>query len=133
MAEKVLIVDDDILLHRLMRHQLEREGFTPLHALNGRDALETAFQHLPDLIVVDVMMEDMDGLSVMRELRRNLLTRSTPVIVITASTLPIARQESKNLGAREFMNKPFGPAQLIAAIRRVLPQGDPPVPTVLVN
>src|SRR5438093_581372 len=101
--KKVLIADDDLLLQRLMRHFLERDGFASLHALNGREALNLAFCHQPDLIVMDIMMEDLDGLSTLRELRKNPLTHTTPVIMISTSTLDIARYESQSLGAQQFM------------------------------
>lgn len=126
MMKKILLVDDDILLHRLMRHQLERDGFASLHAIDGHEALNLALTHLPDLMVVDIIMDKLDGISTLRELRKNLLTRAIPVIVITTSTLGIARHEAKTLGAQDFIIKPVSPAQLVARIRAVLGQNPPP-------
>jgi len=74
---------------------------------------------------MDIIMEGLDGISTLRELRRNLLTRAIPVIMMTTSTLDIARQESKSLGAQQFMTKPVSPAQLVSLIRNVLPQPQP--------
>jgi len=117
---KILIVDDDELMHRLLRHHLERAGFISLHATCGRGALDVAFDEQPHVVVMDVMMEDMDGISVLKELRKNSNTQNTPVIMITATTLEIVRHESKLLGAMQYMTKPFSPAQLLAAISKVL-------------
>ena len=119
-ARKILIVDDDLLMHRLLRHHLERAGFISLHATCGREALDLAFEEQPHVVVLDVMMEDMDGISALKELRKNPNTRATPVIMITATTLDIARHESKLLGAMQYMTKPFSPAQLLATISKVL-------------
>ncbi|TAK91131.1 MAG: response regulator [Verrucomicrobia bacterium] len=128
MRKKILIVDDDILLHRLMRHQLEQEGFISLHAINGREALNLAFAHQPDAIVLDIVMEGLDGISVLRELRRNLLTHDTPILMITSSTLEIARKEAALHGVQQFLVKPFGPAQLARHIRNALSPADAPAP-----
>jgi CheY-like chemotaxis protein len=119
---KILVVDDEQYVHRLLQHHLERAGYQLLSAHNGREAIEIAFRELPDLIITDVMMAEMDGMTAIRKLKEDELTRTIPVIVITANpAYHVSRDESQNSGAELFLTKPFSPAQLLAAIRRILP------------
>jgi CheY-like chemotaxis protein len=122
MTRKILVADDEPLMHRLLQHHLERAGFQLVSATTGREALNAANTEHPSLIVMDVMMEDVDGISALRSLRKSEETRSIPVIVMTANPLPIVRTESEAAGASVFMSKPFSPAQLLAAIRKLIPE-----------
>lgn len=122
MARKILVVDDEPLVHRLLQHHLERAGFQLVSATNGREALDAANDQLPNLIVMDVMMADMDGISALKCLKKAEQTKSIPVIVITANPRQIVKVESEASGAALFMSKPFSPAQLLAAIRKLIPE-----------
>jgi CheY-like chemotaxis protein len=125
-ALKVLVVDDEPLFQRLVQHHLERAGFVALNAANGRLAIEVAERESPCVIVMDVMMEDMDGLSALRQLKKSDKTRPIPVIMVTASEYQITRREAEASGAACFMTKPFSPAQLLMSIRRLLPDVEEP-------
>ncbi len=122
MTRKILVADDEPLVHRLLQHHLERAGFQLVSATNGREALDAAASEHPSLIVMDVMMADIDGITAIRTLKKSEETKSIPVVVITANPLPIVRAESESCGAALFLTKPFSPAQLLAAIRKLLPE-----------
>lgn len=121
MTNQVLVVDDDPLMHRLLKHHLERAGYQLLSATNGREALDIASREHPGLIVMDVMMPEVSGLDALRELKKADGTKTIPVIVITANPHAIVAKESGNAGGAVFMTKPFSPAQLLNEIRKLLP------------
>ena len=126
MAFKVLVVDDEPYMHRLLQHHLERAGFQMLNARNGREAIEVAERDLPNLIVMDVMMAEMDGLSALKQLKKSDTTKTIPVIMITASAHHITRQEAELSGAALFLTKPFSPTQLLMAVRKLVPEVEKP-------
>lgn len=121
---KILIVDDDPLVHMLYKRHLEREGFELLMARNGVEALAVAAETKPDLILMDVMMPTKDGLSALRELKQNEATRGVPVIVMTANVAQYntSAQEAKIGGAERLLTKPLSPAKLVEEVRRILPK-----------
>jgi CheY-like chemotaxis protein len=127
MAETILIVDDQPFMVRLIQFNLERAGFQIISARNGREAIEQAEARQPDLIVMDVMMSEMDGLKALSELKRRETTQRIPVILITAKGQMLTRQEAEAQGAALLLSKPFSPTQLQHAIRRLL-AGDSPIP-----
>src|SRR6266478_8074874 len=85
MPPKVLVVDDDPLMHRLFQRHLERAGYQMISAMDALEGLEMAERELPQVIVMDVMMPEIDGLEAIRRLRKNEATKAIPVIVITAN------------------------------------------------
>jgi CheY-like chemotaxis protein len=121
MTKKVLVVDDDLLMHRLFQHHLEKAGYQMISATNGREALDIAAREVPDLIVLDVMMPEIDGLAALRALKKGDATKDIPVIIITANIHYLTRKESESCGANIFLTKPFSPTQLLNEIRRVIP------------
>jgi CheY-like chemotaxis protein len=123
MPHKILLVDDDPLMHLLYRPHIERAGFQLLSAKNGREALETAIRESPQVILMDIMMPDTDGLTALRELKKEEATKSIPVIVITANlgAAAVTRKESELSGAAGFLSKPLSPAKLLEEVRRLLP------------
>jgi CheY-like chemotaxis protein len=120
MAPKILVVDDQPYMHALMRHHLTRAGFEMLPASNGRQALETATRENPAAIIMDVMMDEMDGLTALKHLKAEAATQTIPVIMITANAHHITREEAENSGAALFLTKPFSPTKLILEIQRLL-------------
>ena len=119
---KALVVDDEPYMHRLLEYHLRRAGFQLLNARNGREAVELAQRELPDVIVMDLMMPEMDGLSALKELKQVEATRSSPVIMITASAQQVTRQEAEASGAALFLTKPFSPTQLLLDVRKLVSQ-----------
>ena len=122
MLGKILIVDDDPLTHLLYKNHLERAGYQTLAASSGADAIATAKRELPQLIIMDVIMAGMDGLTAIRELKKSDTTKGIHLIVIsgTVDEHEATRKESEMAGATEFLTKPFSPARLLEEVRRVL-------------
>ena len=118
---KILIVDDDLLVHMLYRRHLEREGFEVLVALDGVEALSVAAQTKPDLIVMDIMMPWQDGLATLRVLKADEILRDVPVIVITANVdqYEAIGKEAEFGGAAELLTKPLSPSKLVSEVRRL--------------
>ena len=117
MTKTILVVDDEPRLVSLVEAYLSQEGFKVLSAGDGRDALFLARQEKPDLIVLDIMMPEMDGYEFMRLHRKE---RETPIILLTAKVEADDRVLGLELGADDYVTKPFRPRELVARIRAVL-------------
>jgi two-component system, OmpR family, alkaline phosphatase synthesis response regulator PhoP len=117
MANTILVVDDEPNIVQLARLYLGNEGYHVEEAHDGRQALEKARAVNPDLVVLDIMMPEMDGLSVCRELRK---TSSVPVIVLTARDDDIDKIVGLEVGADDYVTKPFNPRELVARVKAVL-------------
>jgi len=116
-TKTILVVDDEPRLVSLVEAYLSQEGFKVLSAGDGRDALFLARQEKPDLIVLDIMMPEMDGYEFMRLHRKE---RETPIILLTAKVEADDRVLGLELGADDYVTKPFRPRELVARIRAVL-------------
>jgi two-component system phosphate regulon response regulator PhoB len=128
----VLVIDDEKDLIELVRYNLEREGFGVLGARDGKSGLEIAGDRLPDLIVLDVMMPGMDGLEVARRLRAQERTSRMPIILLTARAGEADRIVGLELGADDYVTKPFSPRELVARVKAVLRRAAPsPEPQIL--
>ncbi len=117
MNRKILIVDDDRKTADLIRMYLERDGYQALVANEGRQALELARQRRPDLIVLDLMLPIIDGLDICRILRAE---SRVPIIMLTARTTEDDKLLGLDLGADDYVTKPFSPRELVARVRAVL-------------
>jgi DNA-binding response OmpR family regulator len=113
----ILIVDDKKSAQRLVADYLTENGFRTVTANNGREALFVARHEKPDLVLLDVMMPEMDGFEFMRYFRKE---RNTPVIMLTARVAETDKVVGLELGADDYVTKPFGMAELVARIRAVL-------------
>jgi DNA-binding response OmpR family regulator len=113
----ILVVDDDVKIVRLVRTYLERAGYRVVEAADGAQALAAIGREQPSLIVLDIMLPEVDGLSVLRALRR---TSRTPVIVLSARGTVGDRIEGLEIGADDYLAKPFSPAELVVRVGRVL-------------
>lgn len=120
-APKVLVVDDDPLTQCVLRHYLERVGYQVIGAIHGREANRLARHELPQLIILDVMMPDMDGWTVLRQLKKKEATRMIPVILLSGNADLMAREESLRSGATQLLVKPISADQLLNVIRRLVP------------
>lgn len=118
---KVLVVDDEPYMHALLQHHLKRAGYEALKASNGREALAIAAQDKPSVIVMDIMMEEMDGLAALQELKKEPTTKDIPVIMITANAHNVSRQQAESSGAALFLTKPFSPTQLLQEVQKLIP------------
>jgi two-component system phosphate regulon response regulator PhoB len=121
----ILLIDDERDLIELVRYNVEREGFDVIATHDGREGLEIARKHHPELILLDVMMPGMDGLEVCRALRRDPATERTPVIMLTARASESDRVVGLELGADDYLTKPFSPRELVARVKAVLRRTQP--------
>jgi DNA-binding response OmpR family regulator len=123
MTVRALIVEDEENLVRLLRGYLEREGFEVSEARDGLAALEAAREVIPDVVVLDWMLPKLDGMDVLRELRR---FSDAYVIVLTARVEEVDRIVGLSTGADDYLTKPFSPGELVARIRAMLrrPRGE---------
>jgi DNA-binding response OmpR family regulator len=120
MGEKILIVDDDATMANLLSTVLEFEGFRPLKALSGDEAIRMVKEEAPDLVLLDIMMPGMDGFEVLAHLRKDPRTEKMPVIMLTARTEDRDMFEGWRRGADEYVTKPFDPHRLVEVIGEVL-------------
>ena len=116
----ILIAEDDHAISDLVAYNLERAGHTPLTAYDGLTALEVARRDKPELILLDQMMPGMDGHGVLRELRRDSRTQNIPVIFLTAKAQAEDRIQGLELGADDYVTKPFSPKELVLRVASVL-------------
>ena len=114
---RVLVVDDEPMVREVVAAYLTREGFTVMEASDGRTALDLICQTAPDLVVLDVMLPQLDGFSVLTEVRKSA---DVPVILLTARTEETDRVLGLELGADDYVVKPFSPRELAARVRSVL-------------
>jgi DNA-binding response OmpR family regulator len=113
----VLVVDDDPLVVRLVRMHLDRAGYRVLSAADGEGALEMAASEQPDLVILDLMLPKLDGYEVCRRLREFSLV---PVVMLTAKGEQVDKLRGFEMGADDYLTKPFGPQELVARVRAVL-------------
>jgi len=116
----ILIVDDEPMTRNLLRLMLERAGFEISEAEDGLKALLTVAENPPDVLLLDVMMPNMDGLTVCEKLRAQAETAVLPIILLSARTSPEAIREGMQAGATRYLGKPISREELIATIRKVL-------------
>ena len=114
---KILAVDDEQRMVRFIQLNLEQDGFQVITAYNGKEALEQVRTQLPDLILLDIMMPDINGFEVLRKIRE---VSNVPVIMLTAKGEEEDRIQGLELGADDYITKPFSPRELVSRIRAVL-------------
>jgi len=114
---RILIVDDEAVIIKFVRANLEAEGWQTLTAMDGAEALQTIERELPDLVILDIMMPNIDGLEVLRRLRE---WSQIPVIMLSVRGEEGYKVKCLNLGADDYVTKPFGADELIARVRAVL-------------
>jgi len=114
----ILVVDDEPNIARLIRMYLDREGFNTILAASGSEALSRIEQHRPALVILDIMLPDIDGLEVCREIRRS--DNPVPIIMLTARETDEDKIEGLELGADDYVTKPFVPRELVARVKAIL-------------
>ena len=119
MAKKILAVDDERHIVRLVQVNLERAGYQVVTAYDGKEALEKVEAENPDLIVLDVMMPYMDGFEVLSNLKKNQSTREIPVIMLTAKAQDADVFRGWQSGVDCYLTKPFNPMELTSFVKRI--------------
>ena len=125
MPINVLIADDEVNQIELLAFNLEQAGFTVLKAFDGQDAIDKAIEHHPDIIILDWMMPEQSGIEVCRSLRGWDETKNIPIIMLSARGEEGDRTLGLDLGADDYVTKPFSPRELIARLRAVLRRARP--------
>lgn len=120
MKEKILIVEDEKDIVKMLDYNLKKESFRTLSVQDGEDALDLASREHPDLVILDLMLPGMDGLEVCKALKAAVKTASIPIIMLTAKSQESDKIVGLELGADDYVTKPFSPRELIARIKAVL-------------
>lgn len=120
MKNRILAVDDEEDIVELVRYNLEREGYETLSAFSGKEALEIISKKRPDLIVLDLMLPDIDGLEITRRLKRDDNLKDIPIVMLTAKGEEADVVVGLELGADDYIVKPFSPRILVARVRSVI-------------
>lgn len=119
MTKTVMLAEDEPNIVESLTFLLERAGFEISVATNGRIALESALEDQPDVLVLDLMLPELDGYEVLRQLRANPKGEKLPVLMLTAKGQRIDRETALECGANLFMTKPFANAELVAAVEEL--------------
>ena len=123
-GQRILVVDDEENIRSLVRMYLEREGYVILEAETGDSALEGILAEPPDLVILDIMLPGMDGLEVCREVRRK---QDVPILMLTARDEDIDKIVGLELGADDYLTKPFNPRELVARVKAIFRRSNQPV------
>jgi len=129
--ETILIVEDEKDIVKMLDYNLKKEGYKVIVADDGEDALDLAKSKSPDLILLDLMLPGLDGLEVCKELKNERKTRLIPVIMLTAKAQESDKVVGLELGADDYVTKPFSPRELVARIKAVLRRGKEKLPEVI--
>lgn len=121
----ILVVDDDFHVTEVLEFLLRSEGFTPVCAADGEEALLCLKRHLPALVLLDIMLPNLGGFGVLEALRADPRTKTVPVIVLSAKDLVAEVETAFEKGANDYVHKPFTPDRLMVKIRKHLGPGTP--------
>ena len=122
MKRKVLIVEDIPGLIHILQLEVQRLGYETILASNGEEAVELALAQLPNLIMMDIMMPEMDGLEAARRIRENPQTRTIPIIAVTALSSRKDKKKCFDSGCDDYLSKPFTASKLSSSITKLLEQ-----------
>jgi len=116
----VILAEDDRTIARLIIFKLEKEGFKVIHFLNGEGVVDTVSKILPDIVILDVMMPIQDGISILKEIKANPKTKHIPIVILSAKGQEKDIIKGMEIGASDYISKPFSPSELIVRIKRIL-------------
>jgi len=133
MTEKILIVDDEKDLVRIVQYNLEEAGFRTAVAYAGEEALRKVRDEAPDLVVLDLMLPDLSGVEVCRRMRRDEATRRIPVLMLTAKGTELDRVVGFEVGADDYVVKPFSVRELVLRIQAILRRSADQEPAAVLN
>ena len=117
---KILVVDDEINITQILEFSIGAEGYEVITAANGEEAIDKARREQPDLIILDIMMPKIDGYEACRILKANPLTKGIPVVLLTAKGRDIDKRLGYEVGATDYIIKPFSPNKLVDRIHQLL-------------
>jgi CheY-like chemotaxis protein len=113
---RILVVEDNMDTYELVRFILEKNGYDTFLAMNGRDGVNAATKQMPDLIIMDLAMPEMDGWTATRLIKSDVRTKSIPLITLTAHALPGDRQRAMDSGCDEYITKPMDLLELVESV-----------------
>ncbi|HSU91790.1 MAG TPA: response regulator, partial [Sporolactobacillaceae bacterium] len=122
---RVLIVEDDADIRELIRYNLAQEGFVVEEAADGAQALERVRRRVPDLMVLDLMLPGMPGLQICRQMRVERETAHLPILIVTAKGTEVDKVLGLEMGADDYVVKPFSPRELVARVKALLRRANP--------
>lgn len=120
MTRKIVLAEDELQIARLIEFKLKKEGYQVTCKENGEEALKAIREEKPDLILLDVMMPVMDGYEVLRQVKEDENLKNIPVVMLTARAQERDVVKGIDLGAEDYITKPFHPAELLARVKRIL-------------
>ena len=123
--KKILIIEDDRDIVELVRYNLEKEGYRVLTSVDGATGLVQARKSLPDLIILDLMLPKVPGLEICKELRRDSTLPRIPILMLTARGEEADRVAGLEMGADDYVTKPFSPRELVARVKALFRRGEP--------
>jgi DNA-binding response OmpR family regulator len=121
-SKSILVIEDDDIVSQTIEHCLRRENFRVILARNGVEGLQLVRRHVPDLVVLDIIMPGMDGLSVCREMRADPVVADIPVLILTARTKDEDKVKGFLAGADDYLSKPFNIEEFVLRVRAILRQ-----------
>lgn len=130
--EKILLIEDEKNIAELVKYNLEREGYRVLWAAKGNTGLEMALTEAPALLLLDLMLPELDGIEICKILKQNPKTAGIPIIMLTAKSQEADKVLGLELGADDYVTKPFSPRELLARIKAILRRaGEKPATALL--
>ena len=121
--EKILVVEDEKHISKLIRYNLEKAGFETIATKSGEEALQILGKHEINLILLDIMLPDIDGLEVCRIIKQNRSLKNIPIVMLTAKTQEVDKVVCFELGADDYVTKPFSPRELVLRIKAIMKRG----------
>lgn len=122
-GEQILVVEDNERNMKLVRDVLQAKGYRTLEATSGARAMELAAAHLPELVLMDIQLPDLDGVETLRRLRASVLSASIPVLALTAQAMQGDRERFLAAGFDEYLSKPVNVAELVEVVQRLCDGG----------
>jgi two-component system alkaline phosphatase synthesis response regulator PhoP len=120
MSQEILVIEDMELVVLAIKENLEREGFQVLTAMNGQDGLRAVTEHKPDLVILDLILPDMDGLEICRKIRKNPEVARVPILILSGKAEEVDKVVGLAVGADDYMSKPFSDKELVARVKALL-------------
>ncbi len=120
MKKKVLVIDDEVHIVKIIQYKLKLDGYEVLCALSGEEGLKIAYKDTPDIILLDIMMPTMNGYEVLDQLKKNENTKNIPVIMVTAKNQEADMLKAELLGIVEYITKPFSPQAVLETVKKFI-------------
>lgn len=132
-GERILIIDDELNIVELLKYNLESNGYKVIYALSGREGLNLVREKKPDLVLLDIMLPEIDGFDICKDIKKNSETEAIPIIMLTAKSEEFDKILGLELGADDYITKPFSIRELLTRMKVVLRRKDKKVESEIIN